>query len=162
MLARETFPTQGVILAGGFVKHPMQPAIRLGERITAHISTRLFIWIIFSYARVARFRYRHSPPVLASLDEFIARRTELDRRAAQHRLRLVAENDPRPIARQTRLPVFGLSGFVDPIVPWPRVRRWLRKNCPGLRDYRVIMRADHNVLGTAPVRAAQQVLDWML
>jgi pimeloyl-ACP methyl ester carboxylesterase len=162
MLAREQFPAQGVILAGGFVRHPMQRATRVAEKITAHISTRLFIWIIFSYARVARFRYRHSPPVLASLDEFIARRTELDRRAAQHRLRLVAENDPRPIARRTRLPVFGLSGLLDPIVPWPRVRHWLRKNCPGLRDYRVIMRADHNVLGTAPERAAEQVLHWIL
>ncbi len=129
--ARE-IPAQGVILAGGFVKYPMRRAIWLAEKITARISTRLLVWIIFGYARVARFRYRHSPQILASLDEFIARRTELDRRAAQHRLRLVAENDPRPIARQTRLPVFGLSGFFDPIVPWPRVRRWLRKNCPGL------------------------------
>lgn len=161
MLARGTFPARGVILAGGFVRHPMHRATRLAEKITAHISSRLFIWIIFSYARVARFRYRHSPPTLASLDEFIARRTELDRRAAQHRLHLVAVNDPRPIATQARLPVFGLSGFFDPIVPWPRVRRWLRRNCPGLRDYKVIARADHNVLGTAPEKAAKQVLFWI-
>jgi pimeloyl-ACP methyl ester carboxylesterase len=161
MLARATFPAKGVILAGGFVRHPMHRATRVAEKITAHISTRLFIWIIFSYARLARYRYRHSPLTLASLDEFIARRTELDRRAAQHRLRLVADNDPRAIAAQTRLPVFGLTGFLDPIVPWPRVRHWLRKNCPGLRDYRVIMRADHNVLGTAPEKAAKQVLSWI-
>ncbi|MGP8020155.1 MAG: hypothetical protein ACLPRE_04075, partial [Limisphaerales bacterium] len=63
--------------------------------------------------------------------------------------------------RQTKLPVFGLTGFFDPIVPWPRVRRWLRKNCPALREYKVIMRADHNVLNTAPKEAAKQVLRWI-
>ena len=162
MLAHGTFLVQGVILAGGFVKYPMHRAVRLAENITARISSRLLVWMVFSYARVARFRYRRSPEIIANLDEFIARRTELDRRAAQHRLHLIAQNDPRPVATRTRLPVFGLSGFFDPIVPWPRVRRWLRKNCPGLRDYRVIGRADHNVLGTAPVEAAKQVLDWML
>ena len=161
MVARGKFPARGVILAGGFVKYPMRRAICLTEKITARISTRLLVWVIFGYARVARFRYRHSPQILASLDEFIARRTELDRRAAQHRLRLVAENDPRPIVRQIKLPVFGLSGFFDPIVPWPRVRHWLRKNCPAWRDYRVILRADHNVLSTAPHQAARHVLRWI-
>jgi pimeloyl-ACP methyl ester carboxylesterase len=74
---------------------------------------------------------------------------------------LVAQNDPRLIVGQTRLPVFGLSGILDPIVPWPFVGRWLRKNCPALRDYKIIRSADHNVLSTAPREAAQQVLDWM-
>jgi len=161
MLAHGTFAVQGIFLAGGFVKYPMHRAVRMAEKITAHISSRLLVWIIFGYAKVARFRYRRSPETLASLDEFIARRTELDRRAAQHRLRLIAQNDPRQIAIQTRLPVFGLSGFFDPIVPWPRVRHWLRKNCPGLRDYKVIAQADHNVLGTAPEKAAKQVLSWI-
>ena len=161
MVGRGKFPAQGVILAGGFVKYPRDRAIRLAEKITARISTRLLVWIIFGYAKVARFRYRHSPKILASLDEFISRRTELDRRAAQHRLRLIAQSDPRPVAIQTRLPVFGLSGFFDPIVPWPRVRRWLTKNCPALRDYRIIFRADHNVLSTASHEAAGQILRWI-
>jgi len=86
---------------------------------------------------------------------------ELDRQAAQHRLHLIAQYDPCPIARQTNVPVFGLSGFLDPIVPWPFVRRWLGKNCAALRDYKVIHSADHNVLGTAPVDAAKQILAWM-
>jgi pimeloyl-ACP methyl ester carboxylesterase len=161
MVARGKFPAQGVILAGGFVKHPMRGAVRLAEKLTGRISTALFVWIIFSYAKIARFRYRRSPETLATIDEFVVRRTELDRRAAQHRLHLVAQNDPRPIASQTRLPVFGLSGILDPIVPWPFVGRWLRKNCPALCDYRIIRSADHNVLSTAPKEAAQQVLDWM-
>jgi pimeloyl-ACP methyl ester carboxylesterase len=125
------------------------------------MSNNLFIWIIFSYAKIAKFRYRHSPGTLARIEEFVARRTDLDRRAAQHRLHLIAGFDPRPIARQTKLPVFGLSGILDPIVPWPLVRRWLKRNCPALRDYKIIKSADHNVLGTAPKRAAKQVLEWM-
>ncbi|HUA37595.1 MAG TPA: alpha/beta hydrolase [Candidatus Sulfopaludibacter sp.] len=161
MVARGQFAAQGVILAGGFVKYPT-PALWLMDKIADRISSRLLIRIIFGYATVARFRYRRSPQTLVSLDEFIARRTERDRRAAQHRLSLIVRNDPRPIARRSTLPLFGLSGFFDPIVPWPMVRRWLRKHCPGFRDYRVIVSGDHNVLGTAPGKAARQVLDWML
>jgi pimeloyl-ACP methyl ester carboxylesterase len=160
MVARGNFSARGVILAGGFVKYPT-PALRVMEKIADRISTKLLVWIIFGYAKVARFRYRRSPHTLAMIDEFISRRTELDRRAAQHRLHLVAQNDPRGVARNTRLPVFGLSGFFDPIVPWPRVRRWLKKNCPALRDYKVIGRADHNVLSTAPREAAGQIWEWM-
>ena len=160
MVARGKFTAQGLILAGGFVKYP-NPALWFMKKISDRISMALLVWIIFGYARVARFRYRRSSQALAAIDEFIARRTELDRRAAQQRLRLVAENDPRQIARQTKLPVFALTGFFDPIVPWPRVRRWLRKNCPGLRDYTVLVRADHNVLNTAPEEAAKQVLRWI-
>ena len=48
-----------------------------------------------------------------------------------------------PDARQTAPPVFGLTGVPDPIVPWPWVRYWLKKNCPALRDYRLIWSGDH-------------------
>jgi hypothetical protein len=41
------------------------------------------------------------------------------------------------------------------------VRRWLRNHCPALRDYKVIVNADHNVLSTAPEAAAKQILNWM-
>ena len=161
LVARGKFRAQGVILVGGFVKHPMCWAVRSAEKLAGRISTAFFVWIIFGYARIARFRYRRSPETLKKMDEFISRRTELDRRAAQHRLHLIAQNDPRDIASQIKLPVFGLSGFLDPIVPWPLVRRWLRKNCPALRDYKIIGCADHNVLGTASREAAEQILDWI-
>jgi len=161
LVARGKFPVQGVILAGGFVKHPMRMAVRMAEKFTGRVSMAIFVWIIFGYAKIARYRYRRSPETLAKIDEFVVRRTDLDRRAAQHRLHLIAQYDPRPIARRTALPVFGLSGFLDPIVPWPFTRRWLRKNCPALREYKIIRRADHNVLSTAPREAAQQILDWV-
>jgi pimeloyl-ACP methyl ester carboxylesterase len=161
MAARGKFPAQGLILAGGFVRHPMRRMMRLMEIITGRISKKLFVRIIFGYAKIARFRYRHSPAVVATLDEFVSRRTEFDRRAAQHRLHLVAENDPSSIARNVTVPVFGLTGVLDPIVPWLRVRRWLRKNCPALRDFQIVRRADHNVLSTAPVESARRILNWI-
>ncbi|HEX9046744.1 MAG TPA: alpha/beta hydrolase [Verrucomicrobiae bacterium] len=160
MIRRGKFNADGIILAGGFVKYPIRRMILRAEYITQRLSNRVFIWIIFSYAKIARFRYRHSPEVLARLNEFIARRTEPDRRAAQHRLHLIAENDPAEIAANTSVPVYALSGFLDPIVPWLLTRRWLRKNCRSLRDFKVIG-GDHNVLGTAPRAAARQVMAWM-
>ncbi len=155
------FQIDGIILAGGFVRHPLQRLVRLAERAAGVIPLRLLITVIFGYAKVARFRFRRSPEILERLDEFIERRTELDRQAAVHRLHLIAESDFRSVARGTNLPVFALSGLLDPIVPWPLVRRWLRHHCPALRDYRLIHRADHNVLGTGTREAARLVLRWM-
>ena len=161
MVARERFQIEGVILAGGFVRHPMRWGVRLAERMSAGIPLALLTRILFGYAKVARFRFRHAPEVLDSIREFIDRRTELDRQAATHRLHLIAQYDPRPIARQVSLPVYALSGLVDPIVPWFCVRPWLKKNCPNLRQYKVIGSADHNVLATAFRPAAEYVLRWM-
>ncbi len=161
LVRRGKFQVQGAIIAGGFVKHPLRWAVRLAEQLTGWVSDAMVVKVIFAYAKVARFRYRRSPETLANIGEFIARRTHADRLAAQHRLRLIAENDPRATARQTELPVFGLTGVSDPIVPWPWVQRWLRRNCAALRDYKIIWSADHNVLSTAPRKAVSQVLAWM-
>jgi pimeloyl-ACP methyl ester carboxylesterase len=155
------FQIDGLILAGGFVRHPLQRLVRWAERAAGAIPLRLLITVIFGYAKVARFRFRRSPEILERLDEFIERRTELDRQAAVHRLHLIAESDFRSVARGTNLPVFALTGLLDPIVPWPLVRRWLRHHCPALRDYQIIRRADHNVLGTGTQEAARLVLRWM-
>ena len=84
-----------------------------------------------------------------------------DRQAAKHRLHLVAENDPCSLAQQANVPIYALTGLLDPIVPWFWVRRWLKSNCPALREYKIIWRADHNVLGTASQAAAEQVVQWM-
>ena len=161
LIARGKFRVQGVVLAGGFVKHPLYGAIRLMEILIGSIPLAVMVWVMFSYAKIARYRYRHSPQTLATIDEFVARRTELDRRAAQHRLHLIAESDPRQTAASTQLPVYCLTGWLDPIVSWPLVRGWLKKNCPALRAYKVIGRADHNVLGTASKTSAEQILEWI-
>jgi len=160
IIERQRFKVEGLILAGGFVQHSMRWAARLVQRVAGAVPLSLITRILFGYAKVARFRYRRSPETLADVQNFIARRTELDRQAAVHRLRLVAESDPRSIARNARVPVFALTGVLDPIVPWIFVRHWLRRNCGALREYRVL-RGDHNVLSTVPDAAADQVVQWI-
>jgi pimeloyl-ACP methyl ester carboxylesterase len=161
LLARERFHAEGVILAGGFVRHPMIWGVRLAEHFCGAISLGLLTRILFGYARIARLRNRHSPHVRAALDEFLARRTKLDQQAAKHRLHLLAKNDPCPIARNVKVPLYAITGFFDPIVPWFRVRRWLKINCPALKEYRIVRHSDHNVLGNAAKTAADYVLRWM-
>jgi pimeloyl-ACP methyl ester carboxylesterase len=161
MVARGKFHAQGVILAGGFARHPFPWAARFADWICAVIPLWMLKWGMFGYAKAARFRYRNSPETRAGIAEFLARRTDLDRRAACHRLRLVAENDPRALARAVKVSIYALTGAMDPIVPWPWARRWLKRNCPALREYRVVWGADHNVLSTAAKTSADQVVTWM-
>lgn len=161
LLHRGRFRVEGIVLAGGFARHPIGWGVRLAEKVAGSIPLRMITWILFSYAKLARLRFWRSPQTMAGVQEFIARRTELDRRAAVHRLHLIAQNDPCSIAQNARVPVFGVTGLFDPIVQWWWVRPWLRKNCPTLRGYRIFLGADHNVLGTAPKKAAEQVVAWM-
>lgn len=155
------FRPDGLILAGGFVKHPLKVGVRLAERLGLGISLTWLTRMLFWYARVARLRFRHTPEVMTGLNEFLARRTELDRQAAVHRLRLIAGHDPCSIARATTAPVFHLTGVLDPVVPWLPVQRWLRRECPGWRANHIVWTADHNVLGTGTAKAAAQVFRWM-
>jgi pimeloyl-ACP methyl ester carboxylesterase len=152
---------EGLILAGGFVRHPWPAAVRWARRGHDRVSRRSVHRFLRFYARFARFRHRRAPETLAEVGEFVARRTELDRQAMAHRLGLIAAADWRPVARGARVPVFALTGLMDPIVPWPWVRGWLRRHCGALRAWRLCAGADHNVLGTAPAAAARQVLVWM-
>ncbi len=161
LISRNHFRVDGVILAGGFVRHPMIWAVRMAERLCGRISLRLLTRILFGYAKIARFRFRREPQVLTGLDEFISRRTELDRQAATHRLHLIARHEPGPCARQIQVPLFCLSGWLDPVVPWIFVRRWLKSNCSNLRDFKIIGHADHNVLGTGARASAEQILQWI-
>jgi len=162
IVSTERFRAKGVILAGGFAQHPFPFMARVATRLVGRSSFWVLTAAFRAYVTVSRARFRRSPETLACLDEFLARRTQRDCLALQHRLALVAGNDPRSKARCAKMPVFGLTGFWDPIVPWYPARTWLRRNCPGLQGHRVIYKADHNVLGTAPDAAATQVLKWMI
>src|SRR5258707_13236447 len=122
--ARKRFELEGIILAGGFVRHPLCWGVGLAERLAGSISLGLLTQILFGYARLARARFGNSPLIRAEIEEFIARRTELDRQAARHRLNLVAGSDPRHIVRELNTPLYALAGLFDPIVPWLRVRWW--------------------------------------
>lgn len=162
MLAREgRFRVQGLILAGGFVRHPCRTEVRLGRWVLERLPLAWLLDGLKAYAAYARRRRRHEPAIAAELQEFLARRTESDRRAATHRLRLIAEADWRATARTVQVPVYYLTGFVDPIVPWPLVRYWLGRQCAAFRGWRLVWQADHNVLGSAPNLAAEQILQWM-
>jgi pimeloyl-ACP methyl ester carboxylesterase len=161
LLARKRFQSEGVVLAGGFVRHPMTWAVRLAEYFCGAVSLGLLTRILFGYARIARLRSRNSPEAIAALDEFLARRTRLDQQAAKHRLHLLAKNDPCDIARNVTVPVYAITGLFDPIVPWVTVQRWLKKNCPMLKEYRIVRHSDHNVLGNAAKTAADYILQWM-
>jgi pimeloyl-ACP methyl ester carboxylesterase len=155
-----SFQTRGIILAGGFVRHPAMWLVRFAEVIGGSIPLRMITAALFGYARIARFRFRHAPEVAAGFEEFLERRTELDRRAAVHRLRLIFRNDPRAAICAMDIPLYAITGWLDPIVPWFCVRRWLRRHCAALRDYRIV-RGDHNVLGTAPKIAVDVITDWI-
>ncbi len=161
ILHRANFRVAGVILAGGFARHPAPWMATLAARIVARSSFKRLTWAFRGYARISRVRFRRSPETLQSLAEFLARRTEEDCRAVQHRLELVALNDPRPKVRTVKIPLYALSGLWDPIVPWYPARRWLQLNCSGYRGHQVIWKADHNVLGTAPAQAAAHIVKWM-
>src|SRR5262249_16608139 len=134
--------------------------VRLAERIVGAISLSLLIKILFGYAKLAR--RRKAGRKSDELNEFIARRTPQDQQAATHRLHLLAGSDSCAVARRTAIPVYGLTGLFDPIVPWWPVRSWLREYCPAFRDFRIIRRCDHNVLSNAAKAAADQVASWIL
>jgi pimeloyl-ACP methyl ester carboxylesterase len=155
------FKVDGIILAAGFVKHPWKHGPGLMRWLGEKTTMKQYARELKLYACYARFRHRHSPEALGSLNEFVARRTNMDRRAMWHRLALLDQYDPRPVARQTHAPVYYLAGCVDPLVPWPLVRGWLRRNCPGYRTGRTFWLSDHNVLGCSPARAADQVVKWI-
>ena len=161
MAARGDFHIEGIILAGGFVRHPSRVAVQLAERFAGGIPLNWLVRVLFGYARIKQFRNRHSPEAVQAIEEFLARRTEEDRQAAKHRLHLISNSDACEIARHVRVPVYALTGSIDPVVPWLPVRQWLRRNCPALRDYKIIWPAEHNVLSSAPDPAARQIMEWI-
>lgn len=154
------FQAVGLVLAGGFVRYPIIPAVRGCRRLFGRLPAPWLVSSMRAYARGLRWRLGADADA-AELDEFVQRRTEADREAAIHRLRLIEAADPRDVARRVTLPVFHLTAGIDVIVPWPPVRHWLRRHCPGYRATRVLVSADHNVLGGSPERAAEQLVAWL-
>ena len=159
--ADKIFHAPGLLLVGGFVRHPSFGCVRLVRLSNRLMPLALFNLVLFGYAQYARLRHGHTPGTAVQLQEFLERRTELDRRAIVHRYGIILGNDLRPVARRVTLPVYYLSGWLDPIVPWPFVRSWLKKNCRGFRGARIIGRADHNVLGSATQKSAEQIVRWI-
>jgi pimeloyl-ACP methyl ester carboxylesterase len=157
----EFHPT-GLVLAGGFVQHPWIPVVRWVRLWFARAPTWALFGFLWLYRAYAQFRFRGSPVNLAACDEFLERRRRAGERAAiLHRLDLIIANDLRPAALVATGPIFSLTGFWDPIVPWPWVRAWLKRHCPGWRCERILPWADHTVLVTQSTQAAEIVWAWI-
>ncbi len=155
------FRLEGIILAGGFPEYPMKRAARWVASWRSWTPGRGSSGLAWIYAKVLRFRFGSNPVCRQAAFDFMARRTPLDMQAMLHRLRLLTANQPGPGISRVTQPVYYLSGFIDPIVPWFLVLRELRRVCPALRKARILLGGDHNVLGTAPVGSARQIRAWV-
>ncbi|MCW5556793.1 MAG: alpha/beta hydrolase [Verrucomicrobiae bacterium] len=153
---------QGLFLAGGFVRYPVPLVLAATTRIAARLPPSALRRLLGVYAMVAKARHRHAPETREEIGEFVRRRLEPgDREAMVHRLRLIAGSDPRPIASQCGIPTWNLTGFWDPIVPWPLIHPWVRHHIPGWQGHRILMLADHTVLATQPGPSARWGLERM-
>jgi len=153
---------QGLILVGGFVRHPWPWGAKLLRWLSGAMPRSILNILLHVYAAYARFRHRSAPETLAHIQEFVVNRLHPEDAAAmQRRYTLILENDLCPVAQAMQLPVFQLAGLVDPLVPNRLIGGWLKQNCPGLRGTKTILTADHNVLGTTPAKAAGVVLGWV-
>jgi len=161
LVAKSSFKADGLILAAGFVKHPLLFGPLILRWIGSWRPYNPFKLTMKVFALYRRLCHRLTPEARQDLKEFMGRRTTLDRRAMGERLKLIHQYDPRPIARETRIPVYYLASLVDVLVPWPLVRWWLRKNCPGYRGGKTLWLADHTLLASSPAASATQVLKWI-
>jgi pimeloyl-ACP methyl ester carboxylesterase len=156
------FTVRGVILSGGFVRYPYPVMVHLARALNRAVPLWMIKVLCWIYGRYAVLRHRQAPETLECVAEFMRRRSErADRRAICYRYDLILQSDARKVAQSTKVPIYQLCGFVEPVVPWWPVRRWLRRHCSSYKGSRLIWRADHNVLGTAPRVAAEQVVSWM-
>lgn len=156
------FRIEGLILVGGFVRHPWPWGVRLAHAASRRASVAFIRRACAFYARTMTKRCGHYPGAADEFAEFIGNRAnDPDRHIITRRYLLIADNRPASIAQATRLPVYHLSGGWDPIVPWWHVRPWLRKHCPGYRGSRIIWSGDHNILLSSPEKSAEQILVWV-
>lgn len=156
------FEVKGLILIGGFVRHPWSWGVRFAHAVSRRVPMSLLRILCRLYSRAARRRFQHCAGAAAEFDEFARNRAnESDRNVITRRYQLIARNYPEAIARTTTVPVYHLSGAWDPIVPWWQVRPWLRKNCPGYRATHIIWSGDHNVLLSSPQTSADHILGWV-
>ena len=160
-LIEQGFEARGVILAGGFVKHPWPWAARFFRGLLRILPLPAIRRGYGAYTVMCNLLSRRGAAESAELLNFAKGRSAEQWRALAWRLRLIAESDPRPTARRTTVPVRYLGGALDPLVPWPSVMRWLKRECPGYAGGKILPLTEHNVLGSSPRRSAEVVLGWL-
>ena len=79
------FQPFGLILAGGFVRHPIPWGVHLFRLAQRNIPWPCYRLMLRFYARYARLRHRHAPETFASIAEFVSRRTREDNLAIASR-----------------------------------------------------------------------------
>lgn len=156
-----SFRIEGILLAGGFGEHPYPRLVRLARWLAVRFPESWLRQALNLYRFIARWRFRAAPDLAADMDEFVRRRTPADRAALIHRLGLILNENPTEWARQVSCPVHYLTGFWDPVVPWPHVPGWLRTRCRDFRGWRCLMTADHNVLSSAARQSAAVIRGWI-
>jgi pimeloyl-ACP methyl ester carboxylesterase len=157
---RSGWVCDGVILVGGFVSHPWPRMAAYAERFLGRTSDRKARAFLGVYETFSRIRHRGDPRQAAGIAEFVRERmVPGDRDRLRHRIRLMLSADWRATARQTALPVWYVSGFWDLLVPWSPVRRWLKRECPGYKGFRMMWGSDHAVLYSQPVAVARWILE---
>jgi len=157
------FKCHGIILAGGFGRHPFPWGVALaigGFQKLIRDETKVQ-QVMKSYARWVRWYYEATSERDTSVHDFILRRTQEDGLAAIHRLKLIRDNRPQALVTQLKIPVWNLSGIWDALVPWYLVTPCLRRHCPGYRETKLILSADHNVLFSAPTKSARTIREWL-
>ncbi|HTI69405.1 MAG TPA: alpha/beta hydrolase [Candidatus Limnocylindria bacterium] len=156
------FEADGVILAGGFVRHPLQIAVEAAYQLGRAMPRSFFLGFLKFYQAFARWRHRQAPETFTQIDAFVARRSRPGERSAiVHRLQLIESADFRDFVSHCKVPIYSLVGLWDPVVPWWPVTQWLNNECISFRASRLIWNADHTILATQPAISATQVLRWM-
>jgi pimeloyl-ACP methyl ester carboxylesterase len=155
------FKFKGIILAGGFVRYPIQFNLAAARLFFALAPWRFWKLLFSIYLGYSGFRHRNAGHAGNCAREFIDRRTPPDIAAMRARLKLIRDGDYRTTAANANCPAYQLAGAIDPVVPALPVRRWLRRNCAKFNGYRSIWPADHNVLGTEPAKALAQIEEWI-
>lgn len=158
---RKDFRFEGLILAGGFVRHPWAWGARFMRAVLSRVPAAAMRWPMRVWVEAGALFMRRDPVGVSELRDFVMKRSGADWAAAARRLTLVVGSRPEDAARALTCPVYYLGGFVDPLVPWPLVRSWLRRHCPSYKGGRILLRAGHNVLGSAPTESARLVLEWL-
>ena len=144
------FEVEGIVLAGGFVRHPFVPGVHLARILTQYTPAFLLKLLLHIWKFCSQIRVGDDPVRQKSILDFVARRTEEDLQAWVHRLRLISAARLGEVAARSTIPLFAIAGFWDPVVVWPPVRWWLRQHCRGYRKWKTVWSADHTVLFTQP------------
>lgn len=160
-LAARGFKADGVILAGGFVRHPWPWGARLFQALLDAVPWPVVNPAYGAYTAACNALARRGPEEAEELMAFARNRQNRDWVAMSRRLSLIAGSDPRPAARAMKNPVHYIGGMIDPLVPWPLITRWLKRECPGYKGEVILTYADHNVLGSAPRESAEHVMSWI-